>query len=217
MLQRQDPTFRVAPLERAANLRRLTYDAIKRSILTAEPGADADEIRIDERGIASSLGVSRTPVREALMLLEQEGFVLTKPRRGTFVARRTAREIVEIMTAWAALESLAAHAAARTAADADLAALGGLVEGPSPDDPADLAFHRAIVRLGGCGLMEEMIDTLFLHMRAGRAFALNRGGRALHERAAIVAALRSRDAERAAVLVRDHVLELAADVERRRT
>ena len=120
MLQRQDPTFRFAPLERSANLRMLTYDTIKQSILTTDLDADADEIRIDERGIANKLGISRTPVREALMLLEQEGFVLTRPRRGTFVARRTKREIVEIITIWAALESLAARSAARKATDAEL-------------------------------------------------------------------------------------------------
>ena len=60
------------------------------------------EIRLDERRLSEGLGVSRTPIREAMTLLEQEGFVRTRPRRGIFVVRKTKREIVEMITVMAA-------------------------------------------------------------------------------------------------------------------
>ena len=52
-----------------------------------------------------ALGVSRTPIREALSILEQEGFVRTIPRRGIYIIRKSKREIIEMIQMWAALES----------------------------------------------------------------------------------------------------------------
>src|SRR5205823_13156040 len=67
------------------------------------------EIRLDERQLASDLGVSRTPVREAVAQLEREGFVRSVPRRGIYVVRKTKKEVIEMITAWAALEGMAAR------------------------------------------------------------------------------------------------------------
>ena len=78
--------------------------------------------------MSEGLGVSRTPIREAMTLLEQEGFVRTRPRRGIFVVRKTKREIVEMITVMAALESMAARLAAERATDADIAELHGLMD-----------------------------------------------------------------------------------------
>ena len=58
------------------------------------------EIRLDERQLSQDLGVSRTPIREALGFLEQEGFVRSVPRRGVFVVRKTRAQIVEMITVW---------------------------------------------------------------------------------------------------------------------
>ena len=63
------------------------------------------------------LWVSRTPIREAMTLLEQEGFVSTRPRRGIFVVRKSKREIVEMITVMAAVESMAARLNAERASD----------------------------------------------------------------------------------------------------
>jgi len=56
--------------------------------------------------------MSRTPIREALSVLEQEGFVRSVPRRGLIVVRKSKREVVEMITVWAAIESMAARLAA---------------------------------------------------------------------------------------------------------
>ncbi|MHB2208172.1 GntR family transcriptional regulator [Methylobacterium sp. CM6257] len=225
MLERPDPMFRVTALKRATSLRTLAYDAIRQSIITTDPWSDPGEIQLDERRIARDLGISRTPVREALMLLEREGFVRSVPRRGTIMVRKTKREILDIIAVWAALESAAAASAAGAASDAQLAALGGEFQALTSANLADqlqdysqanLTFHQTIIQLGGCGLMAEMAGDLFVHVRAIRTRAIHQADRAersLREHAAIITALRARDAERAAILVRDHALGLATHVE----
>ena len=81
------------------------------------------EIRLDERRLAQDFGISRTPVREAMAQLEREGFVRSMPRRGVYVVRKTRREVIELITAWAALESMAARLITETASDEEIAAL----------------------------------------------------------------------------------------------
>ena len=71
----------------------------------------AGEVRLDERQLSLALGVSRTPIREAMTLLEQEGFLRTVPRRGVFIVRKTKKQIIEMIEMWAALESMAARLA----------------------------------------------------------------------------------------------------------
>lgn len=225
MLQLPETSLGLASIGQTASLREQAYDSIERSILAMDLDDGSAQIRLHEHQIAQDLGISRTPVREALTLLEREGFVRTVPRRGLFVTRKTKREIVEMITVWAALEGSAAHAAARHAADSDLRELGRAFEDLEIStlphhlnayDEANLDFHRTIIRLGGCGLMVEMTTNLFVHLRALRSAVLHRPGRvedSMRAHAAIIAALRARDADRAAILVRDHALGLIAHVE----
>src|SRR6266568_7988319 len=93
------------------------YAALKRAITAMDIYDHPREIRLDERRLSEGLGVSRTPIREAMTLLEQEGFVRTRPRRGIYVVKKTKREIVEIITIMAALESMAARLAAERASN----------------------------------------------------------------------------------------------------
>src|SRR5580698_7432492 len=109
--------FDIARLDNPASYRDLAYAALQRAICAIDIYGSADEVRLDERRLSEGLGVSRTPIREAMTLLEQEGFVRTLPRRGIYVVRKTKREIVEMITVWAALESMAARLVALNAAD----------------------------------------------------------------------------------------------------
>jgi DNA-binding GntR family transcriptional regulator len=225
VLQPPETSLGLASIGQTVSLREQAYDSIKRSILAMDLYDGSAQVRLHEHQIAQDLGISRTPVREALTLLEREGFVCTVPRRGLFVTRKTKREIVEMITVWAALEGLAAHAAARHARDADLRELGKAFQdfdrSTLPDrfnayEEADLDFHQTIIRLGGCGLMVEMTANLFIHIRALRSTFLHRPGRiedSMREHAGIIAALQARDADQAAILVRDHALGLVAHVE----
>ena len=79
------------------------------------------DIRLDERRLARDFGISRTPVREAMAQLEREGFVRAVPRRGIYVVRKTKIEVIEMITAWAALESMAARLITENASDDEIA------------------------------------------------------------------------------------------------
>src|ERR1700676_1854870 len=115
------PTLEMPRLDTGSSFRKEAYAALKGAICAMDIYDHAREIRLDERRLSEGLGVSRTPIREAMTLLEQEGFVRTRPRRGIFVVRKKKREIVEMITVMAALESMAARLAAERASDSELA------------------------------------------------------------------------------------------------
>ncbi len=221
----QQPRLKIEPLDIGLGLRQQACEAIKRAIMAMDIYGHHEDIRLDERQLSQDLGVSRTPIREALSVLEQEGFVRSIPRRGIHVVRKSKREVVEMIAVWAAIESMAARLAAPRATAAELTQLRALVDA-FRDDPsghiseysdANMAFHRAIIRMGDVALMSSLTDTLFIHMRAVRAVTMtqdNRAQRSIADHRAIIAALEARDADLAARLVREHTMGLAAHVER---
>ena len=97
------PRVALAPLEDTSTFADRAYVALKDVILSLDIYEQPGEVRLDERQLASDLGISRTPVREAMAQLEREGFVRSVPRRGIYVVRKTRAEAVELITAWAAL------------------------------------------------------------------------------------------------------------------
>src|SRR5437764_7670523 len=155
---RTAPTLDVPLLDTSTSFAKEAYAALKRAICAMDIYDQPNEIRLDERRLSEGLGVSRTPIREAMTLLEQEGFVRTLPRRGIYVVRKTKREIVEMITVWAALESMAARLVALTAPDEDIAELRRLMDafhdgtdGERLEEysNANIAFHQAIIRMSG--------------------------------------------------------------------
>ena len=120
--------LRVAAVAPERALKGRVFDELRRAILDMDVYGGERPPRLDERRLAAALGVSRTPVREALSRLEQEGLVRNVPRRGMFVVRKSRREIVEIIELWAALESMAARLATTAASDEALAAFGARSE-----------------------------------------------------------------------------------------
>ena len=216
----------IAPIQVNTSLRDLAYDAIKKAITEMDIYAHAAEVRLDERQLSEDLGVSRTPIREALTILELEGFVRAVPRRGIFVVRKTKAEIIEMITVWAALESMAARLAAQRATSKELRALRNIFEEFEDESPeahmheyseANIAFHQAIIRLSKCPLIAEMTGNLFIHVRAIRNVSLrqdHRAERSIIEHKQIIDALEARDADLAERLDREHTLGLAAHVEK---
>src|SRR5581483_2939322 len=184
---RPAPALDVPRLDTGTTYRDLAYAALKRAITAMDIYDHPHEIRLDERRLSEGLGVSRTPIREAMTLLEQEGFVRTRPRRGIFVVRKTKREILEMVTVMAALEGMAARLAAEHATDAEIAELRRLMDafrtgndGERIDEYSDanIAFHQAIIRMSGCALLAEMTENLFIHMRAIRKITIHQENRA---------------------------------------
>jgi len=214
------------PINTNVSFRDQAYAAIKQAIVDADIYSIDEEIRLDERHLSQSLGVSRTPIREAMTLLEQEGFLRTVPRRGIFVVRKTKREIVEMIEMWAAVESMAARLATVSASDEDIASLRHMFDEFVNSKPgehiheyseANIAFHQAIIRLSGSHLMGKTIENLFLHVRAIRRLTISqkdRAARSIEDHMRIIEAIERRDTELAERLVREHSLALARHVEK---
>src|ERR1700710_8091 len=112
---------RVEPIGSPASFKSRAYAALKDVIVSMDVYRSRADIRLDERRLALDFGISRTPVREAMAQLEREGFVRSVPRRGIYVVRKTRGEVIEMITAWAALESMAARLITVNASDADIA------------------------------------------------------------------------------------------------
>jgi len=219
---RPGPNLHVPRLDTSSSFRKEAYAALKRAITAMDIYGHPHEIRLDERRLSEGLGVSRTPIREAMTLLEREGFVRTRPRRGIFVVRKTKREIVEMITVMAALESMAARLAAERAADAEIRGLRRLMaefragERLAEYSDANISFHQAIIKMSGSALLAEMTENLFIHMRAIRKITIHqddRAARSIVDHMRIIEALERRDAELAERLAREHTLGLAAHVE----
>jgi DNA-binding GntR family transcriptional regulator len=215
----------LAPLN-ATSLRDQAYVLLKEAISATDIYDQRQELRLDERELTKALGVSRTPVREALSLLEQEGFIRTIPRRGIYIVRKSKREIIEMIQMWAALESMAARLATLNARDEDIAQLRHLFDEFQNSPPsehlgeysdANIRFHQAVIKLGGSQLIADATRNLFIHVRAIRQATISQSDRAtrsIAEHLRIIEALERRDTELAERLTRQHTLDLAAHVER---
>ena len=218
--------LRLRPLAASVSFRDQAYAAIKQAIMDADIYSHREELRLDERQLSKSLGVSRTPIREAMTLLEQEGFLRTVPRRGIFIVRKTKKQIIEMIEMWAALESMAARLATLNASDEEIAQLRTMFDEFRNATPAEhieeyseanIAFHQAIIRLSGSHLMGKTIENLFIHVRAIRRLTISqrdRAARSIVDHMRIIEALERRDTELAERLVRQHSLDLAAHVEK---
>jgi len=214
----------VDPLDARANFKQQAYVALRNAIAAMDIYRSRAEIRLDERRLAQDFGISRTPVREAMAQLEREGFVRSVPRRGVYVVRKTRREAIELITAWAALESMAARLITENAGDEELAALrrmfatfeNGEVRAHLDEySEINIEFHQAIVRMSRNSVLINLAENLFTHMRMIRRKTIgekDRADRSIRDHMHIIEALEARDTVRAETLVRDHALGLAEHV-----
>ncbi|MBB5503215.1 GntR family transcriptional regulator [Paraburkholderia sp. MM5384-R2] len=218
-------TLSLQPIGASASLRNKAYAMLRQAIADTDIYQTREEIRLDERVLCESLGVSRTPVREAMTQLEQEGFLRTVPRRGIYIVRKSKREIVEMVQMWAALESMAARLATLHATDEEIARLRHMFDKLGDTAPAEhiaeysdanIAFHQAIVELSKSQIILDTIKNIFIHVRAMRRMTISRSDRAarsIADHRRIIEALERRDTELVERLVRQHSLDLAAFVE----
>jgi DNA-binding GntR family transcriptional regulator len=216
----------VAPIETNFSLKDKIYDSLKQAITSMNLYEDDAELRLDERQLSEQLEISRTPIREALARLEQEGLVEIVPRRGVYIVRKSKAEILEMITVWAALEGMAARLIIQHATDAEISSLRDLFttfeKGQIQahiDEYSDknIAFHQAILSMSRNQLISEISETLFIHMRSIRARTIgeiDRANRSIVDHLHIIEALEARDADLAERLVREHSLNLAAHVEK---
>jgi DNA-binding GntR family transcriptional regulator len=215
----------VTPIDTGFSLKDKIYVSLKEAITSMNIYADDAELRLDERRLSEQLSISRTPVREALARLEQEKLVQIVPRRGVYIVRKTKVEILEMLTVWAALESISARLITLNATDDVIASLRSLLTSYSEgqvDDHIDeysennINFHQAILRMSGNQLICDTADNLFIHMRSIRVRTIgeeDRAQKSIVDHMQIVEAIESRDPDLAERLVREHTLNLAKHVD----
>src|SRR5580700_3697896 len=216
----------VAPLEDTSTFADRAYVALRDVILSLDIYGRPGEVRLDERRLASDLGISRTPVREAMVQLEREGFVRAVPRRGIYVVRKTRAEAIELITAWAALEGMAARLITQNASDEEIATLramfatfenGRLHAKLDEYSEVNIEFHQTIIRMSGNRVLIDLAANLFAHMRMIRRKTIgerDRAARSISDHMNIIQAIEARDTARAEALVRSHALGLADHVAR---
>jgi DNA-binding GntR family transcriptional regulator len=205
------------------------YEVLRDSIRKVDIYNFSQDMRLDERKLAEQLGISRTPIREALARLSQDGLVEIIPRKGVFIHRKSLPEILDMIKTWAALESMAAYLAVDVATDADLKALRKFAMSNSTKSSmaelgeysdANIKFHQSILELSACPLLCSSAEDLFIHMYAVRRRAMgedNRASRSVADHMEIIEALEARDAELASRLVRDHTMRLHDHIHERWT
>jgi DNA-binding GntR family transcriptional regulator len=174
--------------------------------LKLQPGA-----LIDERRLVESLGIGRTPVREALRRLAQEQLVEVFPRRGMFVTGVDVRDLARISEVRAALEPEAARLAAERATDeelGELAALSDRIVGGTDLMTLDESIHRAVYAAAHNHLLEKTLGEYYVLALRIWMIALERDQdveEAVEAHRDLVQAIVAGNGDRAAELMRAHV------------
>lgn len=216
--------MKLRPIVTNFTLKDHVYERLRDAITAVDIYNPKADLRLDERTLAEQLGVSRTPLRDAIARLEAEGLVSVVPRKGVFLLRKSKDEILEMIIAWAALESMAARMATVHASDSEIASLRKIALKHSDEDSPtgiseyseeNIQFHLRILQISHCKLLKTMAEGLFLHMRAVRLQAMgeaDRIKRSVVDHAEIIEAIEARDADEAALKVREHTMRLHAHI-----
>ncbi len=207
---------RLAPIEldNYRPLRDIVFETLREAIIAGQlrPGE-----RLMEVQIAEELGVSRTPVREAIRKLELEGFVIMVPRKGAYVSDMSIKDVTHVFEIRRALEGLAAELAAERMTEEELEELERILDRTAETTSRldvtstvdmDTGFHQILYEASRNERLSSMLYHLREQIQRFRTQSLSRPGRlkrALVEHQGIVDALRRRDGELARQLVEEHI------------
>lgn len=189
-------------------------DRLRRDILR---GVLAPGERIKERDRASALGVSRTPMREAIRILANEGLVHLRPARSPIVADPSLKEVTDLIAVLTALEALSGRLACIHATDAEIAGIHAI-----QDDIArhyhdrdvldtfevDMAFHRAIARASHNDALAQTHDSYLARLWRARFLSAKQKWsreRVLRQHNAILVALEARAPARVSAEIETHL------------
>ena len=179
--------------------------------------------RIDEQRLARDFGISRTPLREALKVLHNEGLVKLVPRRGCFVAKLTEQDVDEIYDMIRLLEGACAARAAAQATPGDIARLKRITQRMAQTAAernykryfeANLAAHEAVQDLAGNRWQKSVIQylrsicRLYPHVSIGKL--PGRLEESLREHEELLAAIEARDPARAEEIMHRHIVHTRA-------
>jgi DNA-binding GntR family transcriptional regulator len=191
------------------SLKDMASDHIRMAIVTGELRPDT---KVDQDDIADRLGISRLPVREALIELAAKGYVTSVPRRGAFVVRLTRQDIADHFQVLGALFAITASRAAEAIDAEQLALLRELhreiVDTRDPDrsQALDVDFHRTINRIGSSARLVAALQYFALALPNDYyMFSSHRRETEDHFRAALLDALDSGDPAAAAAVAQEHL------------
>lgn len=208
-------------LDRRPNLRDQVYDIVKNMIVLREmePGQ-----KINEEELADRIGVSRTPIRETLCRLENEGIVEIVPRRGAFVVKQSEKTVIEILQIREALEGLVTRLATQNMDDKTLRKLQDSLRKISsvPDEKrhlvkytrADVEFHSLVLDACQNQMLQNMMEIVNAHLQIIRLRTVVLPGRAkktVQEHYQILEAIEKNDPKAAEELMRKHVESVRND------
>jgi DNA-binding GntR family transcriptional regulator len=216
-----EPDPLLGRIEPPRSLRDLVLDTLRQQLIS---GALAPGQRLRERDIAAALGVSVTPVKEALRTLEQNGLVRVEARRGTFVSELVNTPVAEVYAVRGAIESLAARFTAQKITDAQIDELGATVAtmrllATAENVPAlietNAHFHALIRDFTANPMLRQIWDNAMVIDHAVRQRAYRHPSeiqQGLADHVGIYQAIADREPERAETLMRHHVERGTADV-----
>ncbi len=210
----EEPRLVPIRLDNYKPLREMVFESMREAIIQGrlKPGERLMEIQL-----ADEMGVSRTPIREAIRKLELEGFVVMVPRKGAFVAGISVKDIVDVFEVRAALEALAAGLAAERITPDELEelerSLVAISEVSTKDDidamvETDTNFHELIYRASRNERLFQIVIHLKEQIQRFRTTSLSQPGRskdALEEHRKMVEAISDRNVEVAQNLAREHI------------
>jgi len=178
--------------------------------------------RIDQDGLAEAVGVSRLPVREALIKLEAEGMVVNLPRRGAFVAQLAPEDITDHFEMYGVLSGVAAARAASLGSTQlvdDITEISSRMRNatdPDAHDQLNFRFHQLINKAGASGRLVSVLRILSDNMPSHFFTSNNEWAfreRAFAEHDQIVAAIRAGDSAGAASAVANHFRHVGEQAE----
>jgi len=200
------------------DLRSQTYKILKNMIITREilPGK-----KISEETLAQEIGVSRTPIREALFRLENEGIVKIIPRRGAFVVKPSKENIIEILQIREVLEALIVRLVTPLMEESDIRELRSCLEKlrATPEEErhvieytdSELEFHDLLRKKCPNKMLRRMMEMVNARLQIIRLRTVILPGRAqktLDEHAAILEMIEKGNAEEAELMMRRHVISV---------
>jgi DNA-binding GntR family transcriptional regulator len=206
-------------LERPRSLRDQVYDRLRAAIFSGEMPAGAPVIEVD---IATRLGASRTPVREALRRLESEGLLEPRGNRGSVVRELKRSEVTCIFEIRESLESLAARRASRLMSERDYVEMERLVErmrnhvhDPGEMEQLDTAFHDSILAHADGIRLKRMLGDLRADILPWRFLALatlERRQAVVDEHVEMLAAMKSHDEAAIERAISRHIMNSRAAI-----
>jgi len=194
-------------------LREIVFESLREAIIS---GVLAPGERLMEIQMAEEMGVSRTPVREAIRKLELEGFVVMIPRKGAYVAGVSHKDVADVFEIRAALEGLAASLAAERVTEEEIEQMERILLYHEEEEvnleqivASDTDFHAMVYKASRNERLIQILANLREQIQRFRATSLAVPGRvreAIEEHRAIVEALASHDVEKAQELASAHIV-----------